>query len=409
MAEEDPLLRLEHGLWLQEAQWDVTGAMQEYQAIINTPSVGGRVLAEARYCLAGCYIEKDCPSAALALYQTIVRLHSDVVPFGRLASERMAETTALIERNPVLPSRHVSSRLVDRWLVLVPTLAAGERVQAESLVTEMRQDVESQLLELSLVPTNEPPARGQLRMQVLKETEDEQQALAQLSIYIAADDLASALTLARGNSAFRRWLNPLRLWQAEGDWGAVVAALRMRWITAVASGDGAASQVARADLADLLQPLTTGPRVNPEVQTSLRTLEILKALEPLVRAADWPQARKQLSSELTSLYRRHSPAATVRPPNAAGLDPIMLTDLVAVLTHVVEAVTQIDQSARVERVTAAIDQALQTARKLVIAWQRQPGPAQRLQETISQLERARTEAGTDLQRARRLLRAEIYD
>jgi len=410
MADEgDPLLRLEHGLWLQEVQWDMTGAMKEYQAVIATPGAPGRVLAEARYFLAGCYLEKDSPSAALALYQAIVRNHSDVTPFGRLASERMTETTALIERTPILPSRHLTSRLADRLVVLRAALRAEEKSLVTALLDDMQTDLVAQGEELALVPTNEPATRSSLRADALSLLNAQSRATREIRELAMGGDFSRASKLADEDAALARWLDFDTLWQGEGDWAALVAVQRMRWIAALSQGNAPAAQVARAAMLEMLQPVALGPRGNPEVQTALRTLEMLQALEPLVRAGNWQVTRQQLAAQITSLYGRYAPASTVRPPNAAGLNSVMLTQLVTVLTHVVEAVAQIDQTSRLERVTASIDLALQTARKLVEPWRRQDSASRRLQETISQLERAKTEAVIDLQRARRLLRAEVYD
>ncbi len=410
MADEsDPLLRLEHGLWLQEVQWDFSGAMKEYQAAISTPGAPGRVQAEARYFLAGCYLEKDSPSAALALYQTIVRNHSDVIPFGRLASERMTETNTLIERTPILPSRHLTSRLGDRLLLLRAALREGEKELTTALISDMQSDLAAQSEELALVPTNEPAPRAALRAEAVSLLNAQTRALREIAQQAAAGEFSRSQATAEGDLSLARWLERETLWQAAGDWAALVATQRVNWIAALSEGNAPAAQMARAAMLEMLQPVSQGPRGNPEVQTALRTLEMLQALEPQVRSANWPMARQQLATEITGLYGRYTPAATVRPPNAAGLDAAMLTQLVTVLTHVVEAVAQIDQTSRVERVTSSIDGALQTARKLVEPWRRQDSASRRLQETISQLERAKTEAGIDLQRARRLLRAEIYD
>lgn len=407
--ETDPLLRLEHGLWLQEVQWDVTSAMKEYQAVINTPGAPGRVLAEARFHLADCYLEKDSPSAALALFQTIVRLHSDVTPFGRLASERITETSVLIDRMPALPSRHVGSRLAERLVILKAALRAGEQPLVSTLLDGMSSDLLAQREELSLVPANEPPVRAAQRAEAVALLESRMRTMRELMALAGTGDLERARKLVDDDVSLGRLLDFGNLWPGEGDWARLVAAERRVWITALSQESAADAQEARAALVELLQPVAAGPRGNPEVQTALRTLEMMQNLEPLVRIGNWAAVRQQLASELTLLYGRYGPAATVRPPNAGALNAAMLTQLVTVLTHVVEAVSQIDKTSRVERVSASIDLALQTAKKLTGPWKANEAAFRRLQETISQLERAKTEAQIDLQRARRLLRAEVYD
>lgn len=408
-GETDPLLRLEHGLWLQEVQWDVIGAMREYQAAISLPGANARVLAEARFHLAGCFLEKDCPSAALALYQTIVRVHSDVPPFGRLASEKLTDTAARIERNPQLPSRHVTSKLSERLLLLQSALKQGEGPLATLLIDAMREDLSALTEELLLVPTNEAADRASLRKTAAETLEAQSRVLAQVSAAIASADAATAIRLVTQDAALLKLLNRDALWPTVADWGRHVAERRTEWIRAIGAGDAAAVQQAQAGLRALLQPVSMGPRGNVEVQTALQTLEILQRMELTLRASQWTEARRQLADELTKLYHRYSPASTVRPPNAEELSPAMLTQLVSVLTHVVEAVDQIDHTSRPERALTAIDQAIATGRVVLSEWPAGSPAFQRLQGTLSQLERARTEAAMDLMRCRRLLRAEIYD
>lgn len=407
--ESDPLLRLEHGLWLHEVQADIIGAMREYQAVINASGGNARLNAEVRHHMAACYLEKDSPSAALALYQMIVRLYSDVVPFGRLAGERLTDTAARIERNPHLPSRHVTCKLGERLLLLQSALKAGEGPLATSVMEEMGQDFAAMANELVLIPSNEPADRGALRKAASERLEAQRKALASIAAAVASADAATAIRLATQDPALLKLQDIGSLWPAQADWGRLVAIQRAEWIRAIGAGELTAVQKAQSELRALLLPVSMGPRTNEEVKTALQTLEILRTMELSVRASQWTVARRQLAVELTKLYRLYSPASTVRPPNAEDFNPVMLTQLVSVLTHVVEAVDQIDQTSRPERVMASIDQALSTGRSVLAGWPAQQRPAQRLQETLAQLERARSEAAADLMRCRRLLRAEIYD
>ena len=411
---DDPILALEHGLFLQETQWDHYSAILEYQRLLALPGASTRLTVEAKFHLAECYEARDCPSAALALYQTISRQYSDFQPFAKLAASRVAESLARSdEANAAggshLPSANVTAHLGDLLLLLQGSLKSGEGKLATQLVSHMRAELDQVDEELKLAPVNEPASRGSQRQAAVNMAQRQRAALDIVSSSIDRTEMDVAIRMATSDSSLQTLLDRRSIYPSQIDWGAMVTSARTALVKSMAASDSAGVDRDVLDLQTLIKPVEDGPGGNPLVQTAQATLQWAREAQGAAKTGDWTAARTKLVMGLNQLHHRHHTSLHARVPGWQSLSPSYLPGFVGILTHVSEAIEDVRSTQRKENVIQHLDTAISKAQLLSSEWFGETEALGRLQKTLQALQQARSLASAgDLAQTATVLRREVY-
>ncbi len=399
----DPILRLEHGLFLQHIQLDPSAAMVEYRAALEAPQAPPRTMAEARVHLAECFELRDCPAAALALHQMNLRLLPDAQPFAKISAERAATLPAVVEAAPQFPCRHTLSYLGDLLILLQSSLRDNDVQSPLRLLARMDASLGQLQEELKLAPNNELRSRAEERSASLRRLGSQRATVAAIKDASARGAANIAIRLAGSDPALLALLDRRTLFVRTAELGAIIAARREAFVRAVAVGSTADAKASSASLSALVQPIAEGPGGVRIVQTAQATVALIGRVMQICDRADWPAARLALADELERLCTRYHPAADVRLDGGDVLTPMMQAQLIRSLTHVKEALDVAHLTERTNDLLPDINSAIAAAQPLLAEWSGQPAALELLQATLSTLQRARDLAATDEASCRALL------
>jgi hypothetical protein len=402
----DPLLSLEHGLWLQEIKAQPAAALQIYTQILKSPQASARVQTEARFHAAECYELRDCPRAALALYQIVARGAGDSQPFAKVAAGRLPEVLVQLEDEPCFPCRHTLSHLGDQLLLLRSALMRGDASTSQSLVQQMRDNFAVIREELALVPTNEPITRATARAAAGEALQGQLAALDTISSSLVAAKADVAIRMAGSDASLQALLRHQTLYPTRPDWAGIVAAKRELWLRAVLQGDPSRFASAAVDLQAALKPVVRGAKGNPIVLNAEALLQTIADVTAAIARGKKQPSELILAEALHRLYQEHTPAANVRLRSADDVPPALVSAYVSVLTFVDEALHSARNTLRREHVTALLDSGLLAAQQQMADWAAQPAAQARLQRLIDTMRRAREEAQQDLAASARTLKTE---
>jgi hypothetical protein len=405
---DDPLLQLEHGIRLEEIQRRHVDAMIFYHNVLAEPTAGARIGAEARLHLARCYEWRDSPSAAISLYQSLVRNHPEATSHVRYANERLSMLAAEVSVMPDFPSRHLAAHLNDLLRMLAVSIKRPQHPLTPLLIEQIRNVIQSAEDEVKLAPGNETSDFRNKRRHLQGQFNGQRAALATALGSQASGLQETAIRAITSDASFSSIRSYEDLFPSANTFGRLLLEARGDWIASVIAESTDAVRSSSDRYRQLLQPLSEGPSGNTEVQAAQALLITLDRVTSKTAVNDWSNSGTLLLRELISVHSAFKHAPKLEVPKADSLDTLQTARLAGILTPVKEAVVALNKQQRPELIYEHLDAVLVNGQRLVLGWQEAPLASQRVQSLLNNVKRARALVVSDPGGCIALLQPELY-
>ena len=403
-----PLHQLEHAVFLQEIEWRHVEAMGYYHEILSSPNAGAKLSMEARLHLARCYEWRDSPSAAKALYQSILRLNAEASSHARFANERLRNLEPITSSAADFPSRHLVAHLSDLLAMLKVSIREPGNPLTKPLVDAMRDGLRNIEEELTLAPSNESAAFRSRRRLLVSQLSEQRAALSTILDAQSSGFQDTAIRIAASDASFSEIRERNALFSSNTAFGKSLLDARIYWISAIMEKKADQSAQARDQLLGLLQPFISGPAGVPEVHMAQALTQSMDSVHREISVAKWPEAQKLLLGELTALHLRHKHAPHLSVPRTSDLSPPQVARVAGLLTYAADAVEELEQGRRSEQISNDLNAMLIEAQRVVVDWHDKPVPRQRLESLIARVKQARSALTTNPADCLSIIQAEVY-